>query len=81
MTTRTAPTVEIDGAALRRLREAAMLSQAALGDLAGMNMATISRLETSRRQMVYRGTIRRLAEALGVEPRALLKGDRDGNGV
>jgi transcriptional regulator with XRE-family HTH domain len=66
--------LEVDTAKLRRLRREAALSQQELADRAGTTQETISRLE--RGHNAARGsTIRKLAEALGVEPRELMKGD------
>jgi len=66
--------LEIDTVKLRRLRREAALSQQELADRAGTTQETISRLE--RGHNAARGsTIRKLAEALGVEPRELMKGD------
>ena len=64
--------LEVDTAKLRRLRREAALSQQELADRAGTTQETISRLE--RGHHAARGhTLRRLAEALGVEPRELMK--------
>lgn len=49
-----------------------MLSQAELAKATGVHTATISRLETGRTG-ARPSTLRRLAEALGVEPRVLLR--------
>jgi transcriptional regulator with XRE-family HTH domain len=66
--------LQVDAAKLRRLRREAALSQQELADRAGTTQETISRLE--RGHNAARGsTIRKLAEALGVEPRELMKGD------
>jgi transcriptional regulator with XRE-family HTH domain len=66
--------LEVDTAKLRRLRREAALSQQELADRAGTTQETISRLE--RGHNAARGsTIRKLADALGVEPRDLMKGD------
>jgi len=57
---------------LRQLRREAALSQQELADMAGTTQETISRLE--RGHHAARGrTLRRLAEALGVQPKELLK--------
>jgi transcriptional regulator with XRE-family HTH domain len=57
---------------LRRLREAAVLTQAELAQLAGVRPATVSAIErgtTTPRP----GTLRAIADVLHVEPRALLR--------
>ena len=56
---------------LRRLREAAGLTQQDLAKLTGLTTATISYAETGRVDPSL-DTIKRLAEALGVQPGALL---------
>jgi transcriptional regulator with XRE-family HTH domain len=65
---------EVDGARLRRLRRERALSQRELSRMTGIAFDTISRLETGKQQAQPR-TIRRLAEALGVEPKELMKGE------
>jgi transcriptional regulator with XRE-family HTH domain len=45
--------------------------------MTGVAFDTISRLETGKQQAQPR-TVRKLAEALGVEPRVLMKGEDDG---
>jgi transcriptional regulator with XRE-family HTH domain len=67
---------EVDGARLRGLRRARALSQRDLSRLTGIAFDTISRLETGKQRAQPR-TIRKLADALGVEPRELMKGDDD----
>lgn len=57
---------------LANCRERSLLSQAELAKATGVHTATISRLETGRRG-ARPSTLRRLAEALGVEPRELLR--------
>jgi transcriptional regulator with XRE-family HTH domain len=63
---------EVDGEKLRRLRVEKALSLRALGEITGVAFDTISKLENSRRpaRLV---TIRKLAEALGVEPKELMQ--------
>lgn len=56
---------------LRMLREAAGLTQQDLAKLTGLTTATISYAETGRVDPSL-DTIKRLAEALGVQPGALL---------
>ena len=66
--------LEVDGMQLRRLRRARALSQRDLARLTGIAQDTISQLETGKREAQPR-TIRRLAEALSVEPSTLMKED------
>lgn len=68
---------EVDGARLRRIRRERALSQRDLTRMTGIAFDTISRLETGKQRAQPR-TIRKLAEALGVEPKDLMKGDNDG---
>jgi DNA-binding XRE family transcriptional regulator len=64
--------LEVDTAKLRQLRRDQALSQQELADLATTTQETISRLE--RGHNAARGqTIRKLAEALGVKPKELMK--------
>ena len=64
----------MDGARLRRLRQEQALSLRELGDMTGVAFDTINKLELGKREAQPR-TIRKLAEALGVEPRELMKED------
>ena len=59
---------------MRRLRRERALSQRDLSRITGIAFDTISRLETSKQRAQPR-TIRKLAEALSVEPRELMKGE------
>ncbi len=59
---------------LRGLRRRAALSQRELAERAGTTQETISRLERGHHD-ARASTLRRLAEALGVEPRELMKGE------
>jgi transcriptional regulator with XRE-family HTH domain len=63
---------EVDGGKLRRLRRERALSQRDLSRMTGVAFDTISRLETGKQEAQHR-TIRKLAEALEVEPRELMK--------
>jgi transcriptional regulator with XRE-family HTH domain len=69
--------VPVDGARLRRLRLERALSLRDLTEKSGVAFDAISELETGKRRAQPR-TIRRLAEALDVEPKELMKGERDG---
>lgn len=55
---------------LRQLREDRALSMRELADLAGVGHNTIYRIERGQTNTLPR-TVRRLAEALGVEPKEL----------
>ena len=67
----------VDGARLRRLRREQALSQRELSRMTGIAFDTISRLETGKQRAQPR-TIRKLADALRVEPKELMKGENDG---
>jgi transcriptional regulator with XRE-family HTH domain len=69
--------IRIDGQRLRELRVEQALTLRALGERSGIGYDTINKLELGRRP-AHASTIRKLAEALGVEPRELMKGDNDG---
>lgn len=62
------------GANLRRLREARLLTQAELGEAAGVHRDQVSRIERNEVEPRF-STIRKLGEALGVEPSELTKAD------
>ena len=64
----------MDGARLRRLRRERALSQQDLERITGLAQATLSDLEGGKRG-ARASTLRRLAEALGVEPKELMKED------
>jgi transcriptional regulator with XRE-family HTH domain len=66
--------MEVDITALRELREEKAYSVRELADLAGVSRTTLWKLETTGGKAHPR-TIRKLAEALGVEPRELQKRD------
>jgi transcriptional regulator with XRE-family HTH domain len=68
---------EVDGPRLRCLRRERALSQRDLTRMTGIAFDTISRLETGKQRAQPR-TIRKLADALGVEPRDLMKGENSG---
>jgi transcriptional regulator with XRE-family HTH domain len=64
--------MEVDGARLRQVRQVRALSLRELGERSGVAFDTINKLENEHREAQPR-TIRRLAEALGVEPKELMK--------
>jgi transcriptional regulator with XRE-family HTH domain len=59
---------------LRRARDAAALSQQELGKRAGLHQVSISELELENRG-AHPSTVRKLAQALGVEPRVLFSAE------
>ena len=65
---------EVNGQRLRQLRVEKALSLRALGESSGVAFDAINKLENGRRpaRLV---TIRKLADALGVEPKELMKGE------
>ena len=65
------------GANLRRLRDAAGLTQQALWDATGINMTEISRLEHEHKDPRL-STIVRLSVGLNLPPEALVTGVADG---
>jgi transcriptional regulator with XRE-family HTH domain len=67
---------EVDGMRLRRLRRENALSQQALAERSGVSADTIVKLERGQREAQPQ-TLGRLAEALGVEPRELLKREEE----
>ena len=69
--------MQVDGARLRQLRQERALSLRELGERSGVAFDTINKLENQRRRGAQPRTIRRLAEALGVEPKELMKGEAD----
>ena len=65
---------DVDGEKLRQLRVEKALSLRTLGEMTGVAFDTISKLENGHRpaRLV---TIRKLAEALDVEPKELMQGE------
>jgi transcriptional regulator with XRE-family HTH domain len=63
--------VEIDGEKVRAARERRSLSQRELAERAGINRNTVWRIEGSGQTEVHPRTIRKIAEALSVEPATL----------
>jgi HTH-type transcriptional regulator, competence development regulator len=70
-------TVLYIGDKLREIRKRALLTQKQLADKSGVGITTIVRIERNQVEPQAR-TIRKLAEALGVEPHELLRGEGDG---
>jgi XRE family transcriptional regulator, regulator of sulfur utilization len=68
---------EVNGQRLRELRVQRALSLRALGERSGVAYDAINKLENGKRPARL-STIRKLADALGVEPRELMKGENDG---
>ncbi len=64
--------IAVDGTKLRRLRREKALSQLDLVEMTGVAQATLSDLERGKRG-ARSSTLRKLAEALGGEPRELIK--------
>ena len=67
--------VRIDGEKVRAAREQRFLSQRELADKADLNRNTVWRIETSGLTDVHPRTIRRLAEALNVDPASIVPGE------
>jgi transcriptional regulator with XRE-family HTH domain len=66
--------VEVDGNKLRELRRRRMLSLRELEQRSGVAFDNINKLENEKRRAQPR-TLRKLADALGVEPHELMKGE------
>ena len=66
--------IRIDGKRLRRIRQERALSLRELGEKSGVSFDSIHKLETGRRDAQPR-TVRKLAEALGLEPSELMRGE------
>ena len=64
--------IAVDGRKLKRLRRERTLSQQDLVGITGVAQATLSDLERGKRGARV-STLRKLAEALGVEPKELMK--------
>jgi transcriptional regulator with XRE-family HTH domain len=64
--------MEVDVQKLKKLREDRVLSQRELARMAGLAYGTVWRIENGFPE-ARTGTIRKLAGALGVEPRELIK--------
>src|SRR5688572_31400483 len=66
--------ISVNGRRLQQLRVERVLTLRALGERSGIGYDTINKLELGRRP-AHASTIRKLAEALGVEPKELMKGE------
>ena len=65
--------VKIDGQKVRTARERAFLSKRELAEMAGLDRSTIGRIEEEGGATeVYPRTIRKIAEALTVDPASLV---------
>ena len=64
--------IAIDGKRMRKLRRENALSQQDLTRMTGIAQATLSDLEGEKRE-ARASTLRKLAEALGVQPKELMK--------
>jgi transcriptional regulator with XRE-family HTH domain len=63
--------VKVDGEKVRMARERAFLSKRELAERAGLDRSTIGRIEDGVTE-VYPRTIRKIAEALSVDPASLV---------
>jgi transcriptional regulator with XRE-family HTH domain len=66
--------MEVDVSMMKALRQERVLSQRELARMAGLTQMTVWRLENGYRD-ARPGTIRKLAQVLGVEPKELVKGE------
>ena len=66
--------IRVEGKKLRRLRVEQALTLRALGEISGVAYDMINQLELERRP-AHASTIRKLAVALNIEPRELMKGE------
>ena len=66
--------MEVDMSKMKALRQERVLSQRELARMAGLTQMTVWRLENGYRN-ARPGTIRKLAQVLGVEPKELVKGE------
>jgi transcriptional regulator with XRE-family HTH domain len=64
--------LKIDGENVKAAREQAFLSKGELAERAGLDRNTIGRIENSGVTDVHPRTIRKIAEALSVDPASLV---------
>jgi transcriptional regulator with XRE-family HTH domain len=69
--------MEVSDTKLRRLRRERAWSIRELAQRAGVSTETIYSLEHGRREWAWPRTVRKLAEALGVKPKELMKGEEE----
>jgi transcriptional regulator with XRE-family HTH domain len=69
--------MEVSDTKLRRLRRERAWSIRELAQRAGVSTETIYSLEHGRREWAWPRTVRKLAEALEVEPKDLIKGEEE----
>jgi transcriptional regulator with XRE-family HTH domain len=69
--------MEVNVRRLRELRRQKVLSMRELEEISGVSYNTVWRLETGKTGAQPR-TIRRIADALGVDPAELVKREEDG---
>jgi transcriptional regulator with XRE-family HTH domain len=62
------------GTQVKRARERELLTQEELAERAGIGTATLNRIENDRVEPHFR-TIRKIARALGVDPKELIPGE------
>ena len=67
--------VDVNGRRVRELRQEHVLTLRELAEKSGVSKDTINRIEHGHG--AYPSTIRKLAQAFGVEPRELVKGARN----
>jgi transcriptional regulator with XRE-family HTH domain len=67
--------VRVDGEKLRRLRTGRFISREELADMTGLHRDHIGRLERNQVGDSHIPTIRKLAEALGVDPHELVESE------
>lgn len=65
--------MEVDPDKVRNLRHARSYSLRELAELSGLRENTIWRIEAGQRKRSHPKTIRKLAQALGVEPSELVR--------
>ncbi len=67
--------MEVNGVRIRELREEQALSLRALAEISGVTAGTINAIENGKRG-AYPATVRKLSDALGVQPKELIDGEK-----